>query len=254
MLISVIMPFHTEIDLIGKSVTSVISQELPSNEYDLEILIGNDGDFSAAQIFAVLPEESHNLVKITKNEEAKGPGGARNSALKIMSGSLVAFLDADDVWLPGKLMAQIKEISRGYSFIATAYVIDNSKKIIQPPVSHDGNLFVFRSLGILTSSVMIASNLVAEEKFKHIRFAQDIDLWHRISLLSEFSYCSSRLPFVSYSSGGTTKNKLTQAIYLWKVMSSNNLAFNKKLNCMNSYFWRGIKNHILIFERFFSSN
>ncbi len=247
MLIAVIIPFHTEIDLVGLAVASVISQELPSDEYGLEILIGNDGDFSDDQILAALPEESLSLVKIAKNEGIQGPGGARNAALKMMSSNLVTFLDADDYWLQGKLMAQIHEISRGYSFIATAYVIDDSDVIIQPPVSRDGNLDVFRSLGILTSSVMIASSLVDQEIFKHIRFAQDIDLWHRMSLLPEFAFCSIKVPFVSYSSDGTTKNKLTQALYLWRVMSLNNLTLSKKLACMNSYFWRGIKNHIFGF-------
>jgi len=121
MLIAVIIPFHTEIDLVGLAVASVISQELPSDEYGLEILIGNDGDFSDDQILAALPEESLSLVKIAKNEGIQGPGGARNAALKMMSSNLVTFLDADDYWLQGKLMAQIHEISRGYSFIATAY-------------------------------------------------------------------------------------------------------------------------------------
>ena len=46
-------------------------------------------------------------VTIIDNEGEKGPGGARNSAIRA-SRDYLAFLDADDIWLNGKLAAQVQ--------------------------------------------------------------------------------------------------------------------------------------------------
>lgn len=243
MKISVIIPFFNEIDVIGKTVESVLLQELPTKSDSIEILIGNDGVHTSHDISAAIPFQLRSQIQILPNSGCKGPGGARNVALGKASGDYIAFLDADDVWLQGKLLSQIQYLVLGYTFISTAYIMENDKKVVYPPTSTTGNLNVFRSFGILTSSVILQSSLLSNFKFNDIRFAQDIDLWHRLSLTDKFRYTSIHTPYVIYSTKGSTRNKVIQAFYLHHVMNLNNINIFYQLWFIFRYGIRGLKNH-----------
>jgi glycosyltransferase involved in cell wall biosynthesis len=47
-------------------------------------------------------------IKVARLPVNQGASAARNAALKLAKGDLIAFLDSDDEWLPGKFAAQIK--------------------------------------------------------------------------------------------------------------------------------------------------
>jgi glycosyltransferase involved in cell wall biosynthesis len=98
-LISVIMPAYNRADYIRQAVESVLSQEGPP----FELIVVDDGSTdSTPDIVRGYPFESVRLLR----QENQGPGAARNAGLKIARGELIAFLDSDDYYLPGKLAAQ----------------------------------------------------------------------------------------------------------------------------------------------------
>ncbi|HGU0705717.1 TPA: glycosyltransferase family 2 protein, partial [Escherichia coli] len=53
-------------------------------------------------------KNSDERIKLITNEKNIGAGGSRNKGIEIANGRFIAFLDADDVWLPEKLAKQIK--------------------------------------------------------------------------------------------------------------------------------------------------
>lgn len=97
--VSVIIPVRNGKKFIREALNSVLQQSFKS----FEIIIINDGsnDFD----YTLLLAEDPRIQVITL--EGNGVSRARNTGMKLARGEFFAFLDADDVWFPGKLQAQV---------------------------------------------------------------------------------------------------------------------------------------------------
>lgn len=101
--VSVIIPAYGHADVIGRTLVSALSQELPG---DLEVIVINDGatDGTAEVVKPYLPS-------ITYVEQANaGQATARNHGLSLARGEFVAMLDDDDLWPAGKLAWQVEAL------------------------------------------------------------------------------------------------------------------------------------------------
>lgn len=98
-LVSVIIPVRNCRDYIHEAIDSVLGQ----NYDNLEIIVIDDGseDYRYSEL--------QNLDKRIAVHRLPGMGvsHARNVAMSLAKGKYYAFLDADDVWFPGKLIAQV---------------------------------------------------------------------------------------------------------------------------------------------------
>lgn len=244
MLISVVIPFYNELLYINRAIKSVIYQFDEDNIF-CEILIGNDGQNSTEAILSAIDKNYHAYIKIIHNVGNKGPGGARNSCLKHVKGDLIAFLDADDYWVKGKLKEQIKVIDSGYSFVVTGYSFDNSNVVIHPPQKIRNSIDVFKCLGIGTSTVLVKASLCKNKYFCDIRFAQDLDYWYSLADLPNYKYGFIKESYVVYSTSGSTKNKFEQLLYFKKVLKINNINIIDQIYILMKYSIRGIINHFL---------
>ena len=98
-LVSVILPAYNARATLALAVNSVIEQDYAN----LELLVVDDGSVDGTAEHPVLQDHR---IRVLRQQNA-GPAAARNLALSQAKGSLIAFIDADDVWLPGKLSAQV---------------------------------------------------------------------------------------------------------------------------------------------------
>jgi glycosyltransferase involved in cell wall biosynthesis len=91
--VSIVMPAYNAAAVIDESVGSVLAQGYT----DWELIVGDDAstDDTAARL-----EAYGERVRVVRAERNGGPAAARNLALRHAGGELVAFLDADDRWLP----------------------------------------------------------------------------------------------------------------------------------------------------------
>lgn len=98
-LVSVIMPAYNARAYIGQAIRSVLEQDYPN----LELIVVDDGSRDGT------PDEARTFGERVRVFERRngGPAAARNFGFTVARGELIAFLDADDVWLPGKLKAQV---------------------------------------------------------------------------------------------------------------------------------------------------
>lgn len=99
-LVSVIMPAYNARPYIAEAINSVLEQDYPH----VELIVIDDGSRDGT---AECAESFGERVKVIRQANA-GVATARNKGLAEARGELIAFLDADDVWLPGKLKAQVE--------------------------------------------------------------------------------------------------------------------------------------------------
>ena len=243
MKLSVIIPLNNELNLINRAVNSVVINSIFFDQ--VEIILINDGSFKEGEIRSCFKNNLNKLIKIVSNNYAKGPGGARNTGLDILKGDIIAFLDADDFWLPGKLEAQMQEIKKGATFVSTSYRFDISKTIVNPPSSIDIPEDVFLRRGIGTSTVILTKELLEDHKFREMRFAQDIDFWFALAKSKKFKYARISEVFVEYNTGGSTKNKWVQLFYVNKVLNLNNISIITRIRVNINYILTGLYNHYI---------
>jgi glycosyltransferase involved in cell wall biosynthesis len=97
--ISVIIPTFNRQDFILRAVSSVLAQK----GVNFELIVVDDGSSDKTREF-LLPF----MDRITYiYQENSGVSAARNTGIRQAKGDLIAFLDSDDEYLPGKLSAQI---------------------------------------------------------------------------------------------------------------------------------------------------
>lgn len=100
--VTVIIPTFNRSHLIGRALRSVLSQIEPHDE----VIVVDDGSTDDTE--AVVREVARDRVRYVRIENS-GPGAARNRGVRAAKSDLLAFLDSDDEWLPGKL-----ELQRGF--------------------------------------------------------------------------------------------------------------------------------------------
>jgi len=99
-LVSVIIPTYNRGWIVKEAIDSVLDQDFT----DYELIVVDDGsDDNTPEILA-----GYGGVITILHQSNKGVSSARNCGVAAASGQLIAFLDSDDLWLPGKLSTQVK--------------------------------------------------------------------------------------------------------------------------------------------------
>ena len=99
-LISVVIPVYNGEKTIAETIESVLNQSFSN----FEIVVINDG--SQDSTLDVIASIQDPRLKIFSHPNA-GLSASRNRGISQSSGEFIAFLDADDLWTPDKLEAQL---------------------------------------------------------------------------------------------------------------------------------------------------
>ena len=101
--ISVIIPAFNAESFLVDAVNSVLGQSYRN----FELIIVNDGslDLTSELIADIMRKDSR--VRSVTHVHNRGLPATRNSGIKAAKGEWIAFLDADDKWLPEKLSEQV---------------------------------------------------------------------------------------------------------------------------------------------------
>ncbi len=92
--ISVVVPTYNRLELLKDQVNALMSQTLPSGEY--EVIVVNDGSGDGTSAYLDHIEDFYPNLKVFHHQNG-GPAKARNTALRSADGDIIAFTDDDCV-------------------------------------------------------------------------------------------------------------------------------------------------------------
>lgn len=98
--VSVIVPVFNRPHYVREAIESALGQDCPGG---LEVVVVDDGSTDGTP--DVL-RAFGGAIRVVRQDNA-GPAHARNRGFREARGELLALLDSDDIWLPGKLRAQV---------------------------------------------------------------------------------------------------------------------------------------------------
>jgi len=187
--ISVVIPAYNVEAFLSRAIESVLAQTLPPRE----IIIVDDG--STDRTAEVARRFGHKIRYI--RQENGGASAARNRGIEEARCAYVAFLDADDEWLPGHLERAAEVLGRHpeLRWFAAAYkrvFLSGEERVdtVPPEKLVDGAYLqdyceaTAEGLGLWTGTMVIRRDVLLEVGGFDTRFAvgEDLDLFFRIGL------------------------------------------------------------------------
>ena len=200
--VSVIIPTYNSARFLAESIQSVLHQTFT----DFELLVIDDG--STDDTRQVVAQFEGDLRASYFHQENRGGAAARNTGIKHSSGRFVAFLDADDLWFPGKLQSQVAVLRENseVSVVHTALVllqIDNqdrevSRRIHRRPTFRERTLYeelLYEMVitGSASSVIVRRDALDQVGPFDELIRISDYDMWQRLAEHHNFYYLDESL-------------------------------------------------------------
>jgi teichuronic acid biosynthesis glycosyltransferase TuaG len=232
-LISVITPFYNSEKFLDQTIQSVVNQTYSQ----WELLLVNDASIDNSKNIAEKYSAADSRIQLINLNKNSGAGVARNSGTQMAKGKYIAFLDADDVWLPHKLETQLEFMEKHQANLCfSSYLL----------MDEQGNQLgkMIEALSELSYQKLLKSNYIgnltgiynAEVLGKicspEIRKRQDWALWLKI-LKSEKVAMGIKEPLAVYRlrEDSISQNKSALIKYNFAVYN-NVLGYNKPKSCL----------------------
>jgi glycosyltransferase involved in cell wall biosynthesis len=181
-LVSVILPTYNRAWILGEAIESVLAQDYPR----MELIVVDDG--STDDTPDLLAAYGDRLRCICQDNS--GVSAARNAGIRTARGDLIALLDSDDTWLPGKLTAQVAYFNDHPEALIcqTEEIWIRNGVRVNPGKRHrkEAGMIFERSLALCLvspSAVMLRKSLLNEVGLfdEDLPACEDYDLWLRIA-------------------------------------------------------------------------
>lgn len=259
--VSVIIPAFNAADTITRALDSVRDQNVPS----IEVIVIDDGSMDATVEIVtanIREDENIRLVRLQKNS---GVSAARNAGIQIAQGRYLAFLDADDTWLPNKLCKQIDVMEKDP---AVTLVSCNSQLISEaghavkeghrnrPPIEgYDAwkTLLIYNFLP--TPTVLTRTALVKEIGGfdESLAVGEDLDLWIKLGIRGKITVLKEILTNYYDRAGSLMKRHGGQSGHIVVPMLEKHIAEqSEKLSKMEIRHIRGHQSFQMGCNLFFS--
>lgn len=200
-IISVVIPLYNKELSVQRAINSVLAQKYTN----FELIIIDDGSTDRSFEFADQIIDPR-IVKIQQKNQ--GVSTARNRGILEAVSEYVAFLDADDEWLPEFLENTSKLINEfpEADVFGSSYLIKQNNSIKTPPtyklfekdwiglipnyleICNIGYMFNSSSVVIKKSALLKVGGFPSD-----INYGEDVDTWIRLSLNSQIAYINKPL-------------------------------------------------------------
>ena len=178
-LVSVVIPYFNRLEWLKPAVDSVLLQTFP----DFEVIVIDDGSEEHPGILEMVEDARVRYVR----QEHLGVSSARNRGIRLARGKYIAFLDADDVFLPEKLEVQVGQMEArpDIAFSHTSYrrmdAAGNDLEDIRSG-TFGGTVYpeIVRRCPIATPTVMVLREMLGERDLafdQSVGIGEDTILW-----------------------------------------------------------------------------
>jgi len=168
---------------LAQSIESVLSQDYPDIEYIF--VDGGSTDGTLERIRRI--ERPHTLIENVRGGISK----AMNEGIKAATGDVIAHLHSDDYYLDAGVLSQVADVlsNPDVGWVIGRIVVDDNGNLIpemkaQPAYSYArfvrGGYFVPHPSTFVRRSILDKAGMFDEG----LRYAMDMDLWHRIGKIS----------------------------------------------------------------------
>jgi glycosyltransferase involved in cell wall biosynthesis len=197
--VSVVIAAYNAADTLEATLASVAAQTCR----DFELVVVDDGSTDTTPALLTRFVQTHAWARWIRQDNA-GAAAARERAIAAARGAFIAFLDADDLWLPEKLAMQMALFDRNPSLalvftderdFSSAGDAPLSRFQQKPPARGRVLPQLFFGNFILNSSVVVRKDaLLAVGGFDAAhRVHEGIDLWLRLAEHHDFDYVDAVL-------------------------------------------------------------
>ena len=219
--VSIVTPSYNSEAYIGKTIESVLAQTYTN----WEMIIVDDCSTDSTREIVRSYQEKDPRIRLLIQETNQGAGAARTRAMREAAGRFIAYLDADDIWKPEKLMKQVRfMLKKGCGFSCTSYeVIDNEGRKLNKEIHM---LPRFDYVGFLTNNLLQTVGIMADMKIvdrellvmPDIRRRQDAATWLQVLRAGHDCYgIYEVLAEYRRSNNSLSSNKLKAVSGVWKM-------------------------------------
>jgi glycosyltransferase involved in cell wall biosynthesis len=181
--VTVLMSVYNGGDYLAEAIQSILSQSFT----DFDFLIIDDGSTEPPD---PIIDRFHDSRIIKIQQANMGLTRSLNKGLRMARGRYVARMDADDISIPSRLEAQVREMDTdpGLDLVGTLFdVMDSNKGLIETkelildPVYRLWRLQFHNNYGHGTMMLRKQAIFDAGMYDERLKYAQDFDLWSRVS-------------------------------------------------------------------------
>lgn len=247
-LVSIVIPVYNAEKYIAETIESVLKQTYKNWE-----LILVDDCSSDNSIGVIKPYLSDPRIRLLKNRQNLHAALTRNKGIKSAKGRYLAFLDADDMWLPEKLEKQIsfmEEQQCAFSFtsyeFADSNCIPNGKQVRVPEtITYKQAL---RNTTIWTSTVIFDLSMLTKEvvSMPNILRGQDTATWWKVLRKTKKAYGFDNVSaYYRRQRESLSSNKITALKRTWYLYRNvEQLGLAESTSCFLFYCTRAILRRI----------
>jgi glycosyltransferase involved in cell wall biosynthesis len=212
--VTVVIPAYNAESFLPETLASVEAQTYD----DWDVVVADDA--STDRTGEVVESQSGRF-RLVRSEVNEGPASARNRALREASGELVAFLDADDLFLPSYLEQMVQLYDRSRERGVGVGIVACDARLLGPSGTHEQTYMELNGFPVAVSiGGMLVSNVVPPWSLTRrglidevggfcpeLFGTEDYDLWLRI-LETGLDLVSTSTPLVVYRlrSGSVSTN------------------------------------------------
>ena len=241
-LVSIITPTYNSASYIQQCMDSVMAQTYGN----FEMIIIDDASSDETQAIVRSRAKDDARIVFIQLPVNSGPAIARNTGIERASGRYLAFLDADDLWLPDFLKRSIETINTrdcGFVFSSFKRVDEDLNPLLSDYIVPDkvtySDILKSNSIGCLTA--FIDMERLGKKYMPLIRKRQDMGLW--LSYLKEIEYAVGiKEPLAIYRirKNSLSGNKWALLGYQWEFYRKHaKLSFFQALYYMAHWSIRG---------------